>query len=114
MVMRIDDRQSWFENRFFVPRKPIEARRRVPWRGPLVLCGLLCGHRLRPPGGRAADEHREFASIHWCPPLLRGMRNFFNLPQAGFGAKGERWSPRIIAFPCYLATSKATTGELRG
>src|SRR5437762_11051884 len=23
------------------------------------------------------------------------MRNFFNLPQAGFGAKGKRWSPRI-------------------
>src|SRR5712691_3274856 len=22
------------------------------------------------------------------------MRNFFNLPQAGFGAKGKRWSPR--------------------
>jgi hypothetical protein len=21
------------------------------------------------------------------------MRNFFNLPQAGFGAKGKRWSP---------------------
>src|SRR5262245_13105987 len=23
------------------------------------------------------------------------MRNFFNLPQAGFGTKGKRWSPRI-------------------
>jgi len=22
------------------------------------------------------------------------MRNFFNLPQAGFGAKGKPWSPR--------------------
>jgi hypothetical protein len=61
MVMRIDDRQSWFENRFFVPRKPIQTRCRVPWRGLL----LLCGRSLRPPGGRTADEHRKFASIHW-------------------------------------------------
>ena len=60
MVMRIDDRQSWFENRFFAPRQPIQARRRVPWRGRL----LLCERPLRPRGRRADDEQRKFAPIH--------------------------------------------------
>src|SRR5262249_7680944 len=77
---------SWFENRFFVPRKPIQAGCWVPWHGRL----LLCGRPLRPAGGRAADEQRKLASIHWGPPLLSGRRNFFNLPQTGFCAKDKR------------------------
>jgi len=92
MVMRIDYRQSWFENRFFVLREPSQARRRVPRRGLLLLCGLLrgllCVCPPRPCGRRRAKEQGKLASIHGPPPLLRETGPF-NLPQAESGGMNE-------------------------
>ena len=58
MVMRIDDRQFRFENRFFAPIEPIPANR-VRWRGRLL---GVCAPR--PNGRGAAEESGEFASVH--------------------------------------------------
>jgi len=55
MVMRIDDRQFGFENRFFAPVEPIPADR-VRWPG--LRCAPLARAR------RATEENGEFASVH--------------------------------------------------
>jgi hypothetical protein len=58
MVMRIDDRQFGFENRFFAPLEPIPANR-VRWPGlRLRVCAPLARSR------RATEENGEFASVH--------------------------------------------------
>src|SRR6516165_1181242 len=83
MMMRIYDRQSRFENRFFVQRKPILPRHRVRWRCLL----LLCGRSLRPTGGRAADEHRKFAAIHWWPLVPRRWTHGDELEGSALGPR---------------------------
>jgi hypothetical protein len=58
MMVRIEDRQFRFENRFFAPVEPIQAKR-VSWGGLLL---RVCA---RQPSGRgAAEESGEFASVH--------------------------------------------------
>jgi hypothetical protein len=57
MVMRIDDRQFGFENRFFAPVKPIPANR-VRWPG------LLCAYAPLARGRRVAEEYGELASVY--------------------------------------------------
>jgi hypothetical protein len=58
MMVRIDDRQFRFENRFLAPVEPISANR-VQWRGLLL---RVCAPR--PSGCRPAKEKGEFASVH--------------------------------------------------
>jgi len=79
MVMRIDDRQFGFENRFFAPVEPIPANQ-VRWPGLLL---RVCAPLAR--GRRATEENGEFASGSLIPPLRSGIRNSFNLPQTESG-----------------------------
>ena len=76
MVMRIDDRQFGFENRFVAPVEPIPAAR-VRWPGLL----------LRAAGTRPTRHRGEWGIRvgSLIPPLRSRIRKSFNLPQTESG-----------------------------
>jgi hypothetical protein len=85
MVVRINDRQVWLENRLLALVEPILANR-ARRRG-LLLCECF----ERPCGRCATDESRNFASVHWMFTI-------------DVGDLIDLFSVTALREPCYLVS----------